>query len=287
MAHNGSRTALLLLVAAVVAAWVPIAWAPAAGAASVGYVRLAHLSPDTPRVDVWLTSFRDRRFSQVVRSVPYGTLSPFQRLRPGTYNVSMRPPGASGSSRPLLTTNLRVRAGGAYTVAGVGRRANLRLRVLTDDLRPPEPGTARLRLVQASSVARIVDVTTSSGRTLVTGAAFPSATPYVAIPARQWTLRLQPRAGRARPVQRSLDVKAGSIYTLLLLDKGARDLQLVVRTDAAGSAGTPVGSVAAGFGGLASRPPHPPARQPVVTFVGLLLAAAAIGAWRYGGRRAA
>ncbi len=266
---------------------VPLALAPAADAADVGYIRLAHLSPDTPKVDVWLTSFRDKKFSVVVRSVPYGTLSPFQRLQPGTYNVSMRSPGAAADSKPLLSTNLRVRPGAAYTVAGVGRRANITLKVLHDDLRAPAPGTARLRLVQASSAARVVDVTTSTGRSLVTNAVFPSATPYVSVPAQRWTLTVGPKQGGALSVTRTVDVKAGSIYTLLLLDKRLDDVQLVVRTDSAGTPNTPVGSVAAGLGGAARTQPGSTPMRPLAAVVAVLLLGAATYVARRGARRAA
>src|SRR6185312_4923483 len=62
-AHVSFRTraaSLLAFVLLVLAA--PLTLAPSASAASVGYIRLAHLSPDTPSVDVWLTSFRDKKF---------------------------------------------------------------------------------------------------------------------------------------------------------------------------------------------------------------------------------
>jgi len=264
------QVAVAALVASV-ALGVPLA--PPAGAAEVGYIRLAHLSPDTPKVDVWLTSFRGKKFSLVVRSVPYGTLSPFRRLAPGTYNVSMRNPGAAASSAPLLSTNLRVKPGAAYTVAGVGRRANLQLKVLNEDLRAPAPGTARIRLVQASSAADVVDVTTSTGRALLTDATFPSSTGYVAVPAQRWTLDVGPKAGGALSVRRTVDLRAGAIYTLLLLDKDTDDVQLVVRTDSAGTPSTPVGSVAAGLGG-ARAPAHDDVRRLAALSAVLLLAAA-------------
>ena len=53
--------------------------APPAAAASVGYVRLAHLSPDTPPVDVYLSSVAGgapKKFPAVgYGTVDYGTSS--------------------------------------------------------------------------------------------------------------------------------------------------------------------------------------------------------------------
>ena len=65
----------------------------------------------------------------------------------------MRPAGAPASSPPVLSTNLDAAAGKAYTVAGVGPNKSIKLRVLADDLSRPAAGMARMRVVQASSVA--------------------------------------------------------------------------------------------------------------------------------------
>ena len=43
----------------------------------VGYLRLAHLSPNTPPVDVYLYSFGHARAMIVLKHVGYGTVSPY------------------------------------------------------------------------------------------------------------------------------------------------------------------------------------------------------------------
>jgi len=244
------RPALLvpLAVAAALAAGLPVLAAPPAVAAAPGYVRLAHLSPDTPEVDVYVTSFRGGRFSKVLPGVSYGTLSDYQRLTPGRYAVAMRRPGAPADSAPLLRTTLRVTRGDAYTVAGVGRNANLELLVLDDDLSRPSAGKARMRVVQASSVAPVVNVSTSTGVPIADGARFPSTTRYAEVAAQQWTLRAVP-GGDVASADATVQVKAGAIYTALVLDEGTSAIQLVVRSDAASSATQPRGSVATGLGG--------------------------------------
>jgi hypothetical protein len=54
-----------------------------------------------------------------------------------------------------------------------------------------------------------------------------------------------------KAAEQAVQVNAGSIYTVLVLDRGTSAVQLTVRTDAAGSATTPVGSVDTGLGGMA------------------------------------
>ncbi|MGH8893858.1 MAG: DUF4397 domain-containing protein [Actinomycetes bacterium] len=253
-----SFRALALVAAGALVACIPaLAVAPAAAAAP-GYVRLAHLSPDTPAVDVWVTSFRGGSYSKVLPGVTYGAVSDYERLRPGVYTIAMRPPGAPEDSEPLLRTNVTVERGGAYTVAGIGRNADISLRVLTDDLSRPSRGTARMRVVQASSVAPIVDVTTTTGTTIADDAAFPSTTEYAEVGAQQWTLRVTPQDSPAPPVEESVQVESGAIYTALVLDRGDAEIQLVVRADAAASATRPRGSVATGLGGGVEEPQSSP-----------------------------
>ena len=90
--------------------------AASAATAKVGYVRLAHLSPDTPDVDVYLDSVSSAAKEQVFPGVGYGTVSPYLSLKVGEYAVSMRVAGADPKSPPVLTTDVTVAAGQAYTV---------------------------------------------------------------------------------------------------------------------------------------------------------------------------
>ena len=108
--------AALLVVVGQLGLAVPAASASQAG--GVGWVRLTHLSPNTPAVDVYLYSFGDPSAQLVLRHVSYGTVSPFEQLAAGEYTVAMRLAGASASSKPVLSTTVDVVAG-RYTTAGL------------------------------------------------------------------------------------------------------------------------------------------------------------------------
>lgn len=282
MSTTSLRRLAVVIAAFLVAVTASLTALPAS-AAVPGYVRLAHLSPDTPEVDVWVTSFKGSAFSKVFPGVAYGTLSDYQRLPRGTYTVAMRSPGSAKQSQPLLRTNLTVGAGKAYTVAGVGRNADISLRVLTDDLSRPSSGQARMRVVQASSVAPVVSVSTSEGDPIATDARFPSTTTYTEVPARAWTLRASPRKAGVGPAMATVQVEAGAIYTALVLDKGNNGIQLLVRADAAASSSAPVGSVNTGFGGLAATGTGSTPTSAVVVW--LLVALAVVAVLHGTGRR--
>ncbi|MCO6009851.1 class F sortase [Actinoallomurus purpureus] len=217
-----------------------------------GYLRLAHLSPDTPAVDVYLYAAGRSTPRLVLKHVGYGTLSPYQRLRSGAYTVAMRPADAAASSPPVLSASVRVHAREAYTVAGLGPYKGIRLRVLEDALTVPA-GRAALRVVQASLKRPAVRVT-ADGRTLAGDLRFPTVTAYRSIRAGATTVRVT--GGTGAPVTARLTFPPGSVHTLVVLD-GASGPRLLDLRDAATPRRTPRGGVDTGLGGLAGPVPPP------------------------------
>lgn len=222
-----------------------------AAAAAAGYVRLAHLSPDTPAVDVYLKSQSGAVPEKTFPGVAYGALSEYLRLPTGAYSVAMRKAGAPSSEAPVLTTQVTVDDGAAYTVAGVGRYADLGLRVLRDDLRLPPGGQAKIRIVQASVRAPILDVGVQAGQTIADRVAFATTTGYRQVKPGTWTLTVQPSGGGTASTL-PCTVRAGSVYSVLILDTEDGGLRAELHTDAGRQGIVPQGGVATGAGG--SRP---------------------------------
>jgi hypothetical protein len=242
----GTAAAALAVVAA-----VALPAAPAAAAGS-GYVRLAHFSPDTPAVDVYLRSQSGAVPPKTFPGVAYGALSDYLRLPTGVYTVSMRKAGAAKTSPPVLTTQVTVADGAAYTVAGVGRFADLGLRVLRDDLTLPAGGDAKVRIVQASVRAPVLDVDVDSGASIADDVAFATATDYRQVNPGKWVLRVQPSGGGTAS-RLPCTLTGGSVYSLLILDKEDGGLRARLVTDAGRSGVMPAGGVATGAGGSANR----------------------------------
>jgi hypothetical protein len=115
-----TRWAALLIAVPALLLGVPKAASAAPSASGTGWVRLAHLSPNTPAVDVYLYSFGNSTAAQVLHHVGYGVVSAYEPLAVGDYTVAMRAAGAAASTKPVLSASLDVAAGGAYTVAGLG-----------------------------------------------------------------------------------------------------------------------------------------------------------------------
>jgi hypothetical protein len=203
----------------------------------------------------------------VFRAVPYGLLSDYSVLPVGRYTVSMRAAGAPADSPPVITTDVKVDAGQAYTVAGLGRNASLALRVLGDDLTVPPRGNARFRVIQASAKAPVLTVLDKGGAALVENARFATASPYVNVPAGSKDLAFTPTAA-ARPVtSASLQAASGAVYSLVVLDK-ATGVEVLVSDDIRSAATAPAGGVETGLGGTSRSPWLDRSR---VTLIGLAL----------------
>ena len=254
------------------ASGVAIASVPAATAATAhhhtnyGWIRLAHLSPNTPPVDVYLYSFGNSHAMVVLHHVAYGTVSPYEKVAVGEYTVAMRGAGASPSSQPVLSASVPVTAGGAYTVAGMGPAKGLRLQVIPDRLTTPR-GKSLVRVIQASLRYQKITVD-ANHRTLAKQLIFAHVTNYVSTPPGSFEVHF---AGMGAKGSSDISLSAGTIHTLVVLDGSHSGLQIANLEDAAGSAVEPSGGADTGYGGTAPVPAPSP-----VLWVGLVAAGALI-----------
>ena len=244
-----SRAVLLtLLVAGLsVLGFSPAAAAPAPG---TGLVRMMHLSPDTPAVDAYIDSVSDPSAKVVLPAVTYGDVSGYETVPAGTYTVSARAAGADPASPPVLGITVTVEPGTATTVAGVGYFADLGFAVLADDLSLPPTGQSRARVINAASTASTLDLTLGDKGPLAQDLAFAKNTDYVDVPGGAGRLSV---AGGAAPADLPVDLSAGSVYTVLVLDGSSGGLTVETALDAASPGVVPVGGVETGAGGTAAR----------------------------------
>ncbi|GAA4752874.1 hypothetical protein GCM10025783_27180 [Amnibacterium soli] len=222
--------------------------APALAApSSTGWVRVAHLSPDTKSVDVRLVALSGGSKVLRIDDVAYGAVSKYWSLPTGSYAVAMRPAGASPDSTPVVQTSVDVKAGGASTVAVFGRNADLRTRIVRDALTLPKSGAARVRVVQASTASTPVSVTTG-GSAIVSDAATTTVSPYKEVRAGRWTLDASRGSDRTTS---TIDLKAGQIASVFVLDDAQGGIVLRRVLDSASVGGVPSGFLATGGGYLA------------------------------------
>ncbi|WP_207456208.1 DUF4397 domain-containing protein [Desertivibrio insolitus] len=234
-----------LALGALLAALVP---APAAAVEEGGLLRLAHLSPDTAEVDVVVAA--DAGGSFELTDVGYGVVSAYQELEPGGYTISMIPAGTDpASAPPVISAAIDVTAGRALTVAAYGPNDALQASVFEDDLTPPAEGQARVRVLQASTVSDPVTVRTTAGEVLAEQADTGEASGYAALPAGTRTVELSGSGGASASAD--VDLAAGTVSTLLVLDTADGGLTATAVVDSAATAQRPIGGVDTGGGWLA------------------------------------
>lgn len=263
---RAAGVAVLAAIAIMAGSTTAAAAAPATG--ENGLLRLAHLSPDTPAVDVYVDAVADPEAGIVLEGVGYGAVSDYQDVPPGAYTVSMREAGADPETPPVLSTTVEVAGGTARTVAGVGLFADLGLQVIEDSLETPPAGQARVRVLAGAANADSIDLTLADGTEVAAGVDFAATSEYVDVPA--GTSALQVSAGGDAPTELPVELEAGSVYSLVVLDE-EDGLTVTPVLDAAGSAVMPVGGVETGAGGTAGSGPPAGVVALAVTSVGAAL----------------
>jgi hypothetical protein len=257
-------------LAAAITAAAPVASA-APRASQDGWVRIAHLSPEAPAMDMYLYPFGDPANSTVLKDVAYGDVSAYMALGPGQYTVAMRGFDAPATSRPALVSSFMVSSKTAYTVAALGPDPGLRVEVLADQMATPK-GKTLVRVVQASLKQDSVTVSLGS-KVLATQLAFSSVTPYTAVSAGAHTVKLTAAGTRTTT---SLTLTADTVHTIVVLD-GRSGLKADELTDAVGTAVMPKGGAATGFGGTAPRPAGDLSSWLLWALAGALILAGVIG----------
>jgi hypothetical protein len=267
MARSPRAVLITLLVAGLSALGLaPAAAAPAAG---TGLVRMMHLSPDTPSVDAYIDSVSDPSAKVVLPAVSYGDVSPYQTVPAGTYTVSARAAGADPASPPVLGITVTVEPGTATTIAGVGYFADLGFAVLSDDLSLPPAGQSRARVINAAGTAATLDLSLQDKGQLASGLGFAENTDYVDVPGGPARLSV---SGGPAPADLPVDLSAGSVYTVLVLDRDGGGIAVQTALDAASPGVVPAGGVEAGAGGTTA------AQDPTSGWAMIGLAAATVAA---------
>ena len=220
----------------------------ATASTGTGFLRLAHLSPNTPPVDVYLYSFGNPSAMVVLHHVGYGDVSTYESVAAGEYTVAMRLAGAAPATKPVLSTTINVINGGAYTVAGVGPLSGIRLQVLDDRLTAPRT-KALVRVIQASMHQTSVTVTAGT-RVLGRDLNFTKVTAYKAVNPGTLTVSA---VGASEHGSSQVTLAPDTIYTLVVLDDPGH-LAITALVDSQGSKAIPSGGAATGLGGTAPRP---------------------------------
>ena len=133
-------------------------------------IRVAHFSPDTPAVDVFVNG------DAAITGLAFPTVTDWIELPAGTYEVAVAPAGAGIGAAAIGPANFDLPAGGWITVAAVGSlgRGTLKPAVLVEDYARLEAGQSRVTVFHGIEGVPPVDVL-ANGATAIQVLGFPGS----------------------------------------------------------------------------------------------------------------
>jgi len=201
-------------------------------------VRIAHLSPDAPAVDVLVDG------DPVLENVEFGTVSDYRNVSAGEHEVVIQ---TSENESVVFEETVTLEAGTQTTIAATGEvgEETFEARIYEDDFEQPADDEASARLIHASPDAPAVDVTVvDSDTVLFDNVTFGNATDYAEVPAGDYELEVRPAtADNDGEVVTTVNVTAesGTVYSAVAAgylspDEAAADtpFEVLLVTDAGG-----------------------------------------------------
>lgn len=124
-------------------------------------VRVLHLSPDAPSVDVFVNAGATPSFSDVV----FGESTAYAPVPPATYDFQVSAMGSPASAAVLNVNDLALAAGTRYTAVAYGNLSGITAMALEDDAEGIPTGNTRLQIGHAAPGAGEVDIWELTGPT--------------------------------------------------------------------------------------------------------------------------
>lgn len=118
------------------------------------YLRVVHLSPDAPAVDV----FADRAAQPVVSGLAFSEASPYLALPATSYDIDVAAAGQGAGKAVLSVSDLSLGAGNFYTAVALGDLADIAALPLMDNYASLDEERVRLRAVHAAREVGEVDI---------------------------------------------------------------------------------------------------------------------------------
>jgi hypothetical protein len=177
-------------------------------------VRVAHMSPDAPNVDVYVDGGDD----PVLSDVAFKAVSDYLGLSAGEHDVEITAAGDASTS--VFDDTVTVEADTDYTLVAAGEISDgadqaFEVLILQDDNSSVGGNQARVRAVHVSPDAPTVDVTVEAGATLFDAVSYGDSA-YTTVEANDYTIQIRAEAENDDgEVQADFDasLNGGTVYT--------------------------------------------------------------------------
>jgi hypothetical protein len=193
--------------------------APVPGQTSV---RVIHLSPDAPEVDVYFNGAA----SPAVSDLAFNEGTGYLKVNAGQYDVDVAPAYNSVGSSVLSVKGADLKANTNYTAVAFSPVASINALLLVDNLSTPPAGQIRVRAIHTASAVGQVDIwnvpSTGSPAPLYTDVDFGVAGGYLELPAGAYTIGFDVDNDATPDVLFALPaLPAGTVVNVFAVSQGA------------------------------------------------------------------
>jgi hypothetical protein len=140
-------------------------------------VRVLHMSPDAPAVDVYVDGQR------TLENVTFGAAGDYLPVPTGEHRIQIVPTGQENLDDAVIDTTIDLRRARPYTLAAINTPDNIELLVRSDITRPIPEGQARVRIFHVAPDAGVVDIRAAGTTTPVLTDQYFKSADYINLPA--------------------------------------------------------------------------------------------------------
>jgi hypothetical protein len=193
-------------------------------------VRVAHLSPDAPAVDVFVNG------EAALEGVSFGDISGYLPVPAGEYRLQVAPAGA-GADAAVIDATVALDAGSWTTVAAANNVANIEPLVFADAPPVPVAGAVLLRAYHASADApRRVDIAPDGvgrNKAVVKKLRFGRNTDFLQLDGGEIDLDIRrPQRKQVLVDIPALDLEAGKVYSAFAATQPDGTVAVIANVDA-------------------------------------------------------
>ncbi len=183
------RSWIVIAVLALLAVALP------AQAQELTHVRVAHFSPDTPTVDIYVEGE-----TGAIQSLSFGEISGWVELLPGTYSIAVAPANTSIDAAAIGPIDVTLSAGGWFTISAIGSLSSgsLTAAVTSEPYPVLEADEASVTVFHGIEDAPAVDVILPDGTPIVSNLSFGNGA-SITVPSGVYDLAVVP-SGSTSPV---------------------------------------------------------------------------------------
>ncbi|MCA0984037.1 DUF4397 domain-containing protein [Halobacillus yeomjeoni] len=206
--------------------------------ADMAKVRGLHASPDAPAVDVYVDG------NAVVEGAEFKAATDYMELPAGEHQVEIYAAGTKGSQDPVISANVNVEAGMAYTAAAINTLENLELKAIQDSMEAAE-GKSKVRVGHFIPGAPAVDVGLVGRDAIFSGAEFPMVTDYKELDPGTYDLEVRTTDGTQLIDLSGTTLEGSKVYSAFAVGTADNPEVLLLEDSAA----MPTSMPKTGFGG--------------------------------------